>query len=158
MVTDMNKLSWSCFLTVMAFLAVSLFQVAGCLEESTVAQAVKPPILIYSARKERFTGIDPKGRPMVSPYKGVRVVLSATVEQVHLPGRSPSIAVEDATALFSFVGDAKIPNAPNASTLELRFDEHAGPGAMAKGDFWEIILTDAGELVDLRLLKKVSQK
>jgi hypothetical protein len=117
-------------------------------------KSAKPIVVLYSTRKEHFVGIDPAGRPAIAKYEGARLAVMSRVLEVHLPKRSPSVALEDASVIFSIIGSGRVPGSTDATLIELLFDEHASPGTLDIGDLWEIFFTDKGELIDLRPFAK----
>lgn len=115
-------------------------------------KAEQPLILLYSSRKERFSGFDGNGKATFTKYDGERNDVIATIADLKLVKTSPSIAVEDDTVFFTLVVGQVIPNKPGCRSINLHFDEHSlfESKAFKKGDAWRITLTEGDELVNLR--------
>ncbi len=106
--------------------------------------------LFESQRLERLSGMDTQGNPVFAKYNGKRRTVIARVASINLPRRSPSIAIEDATATFNVEPGQEDVTPMKCKEMVLYFDEHGVLEVFSKGDIWEIDLSDKYELVALR--------
>jgi len=113
-----------------------------------------PLVLYYSALKGRFVQWDANGHATFAKYEGKPIVIDATVTDVQLVKKSPSIAIENDVAYFSFDSVQSIPGHSEFHTIELKFDQYGlyDPKPFVKGEKWRFTLAENGVLVSVEPL------
>jgi hypothetical protein len=114
-----------------------------------------PPLaLCYSALKIE---LDANGHLTFAKYDGKTVVIDATVTDVRLKNKSPSIAIENDVAYFALDSAQSIPGHSEFSSIELKFDQYGliDSKRFVKGEKWRFTFAaENGALVSLEPMPK----
>ncbi len=86
------------------------------------------------------------GYPAAPRYDGKLIKVLCSLVYVWLPGRSPSICVQDAVLRLEIRPDQAVPGCADCEYIEIWFDEHSRQGPFVEGGAWEIVLTEDGRL------------
>ena len=98
--------------------------------------------------------MDAGGHLNFAKYEGKPIVIDATLTNVQLARKSPSISIENDVAFFSLDSVQSIPNSPKFRVIELTFDQYRikNPNPFITGQKWRFTFSENGQLVSLEQL------